>query len=303
MAGMWCLLDAKLAQKSTQPGRHDLWLVEQIDANRVFVVIRNQRTRAKQTVSLERLSLLKIEDLIKFQLNEPTLDSLVKATRLSRNAYVKGADTDEMKFLPEVHQIQSAPSNILSVENPVNKKAFDDSQSANEKVIEDKAEPEEDLKERVDEVSWEQAKEEIPGKVDNVRYNLRSNKYCLSTKIVKSILKSIPVLSTSVETIQGTRSKVQYNCIKRALVLHSEICEQKKCVMCTVHQKIKALSFSGTNTSCSFFKPVVQASSKRVTFHKNTSQRISLEKNHVVSLSSLIKATHFNVSCKEIALL
>ena len=39
LAGMWCLLDAKLGQKNTQPGRHDIWLVEEIDENRVFVVI------------------------------------------------------------------------------------------------------------------------------------------------------------------------------------------------------------------------------------------------------------------------
>ena len=215
---------------------------------------------------------------------------------------MRGKDKAETSYLPEMDEIEAAPTNVLHEEYPVYRETLDNAREPNEVITghEDKAEH--NFNQGEHEVGRQQVQNIQSEKTKNIRYNLRSHKKSLHSKVLKNILKPTPVLEINVENIQGSRCKFQYMCIKQALTLHADICNQTKCKLCKVQQQVKPLAFSKTNTSNSFFRPEIAKSNKSVSFHESTVERISVERKKIVSLSTIIKATYFNVSVREVAL-
>ena len=99
--GMFVILDSKQGNKSlTICPSLDLYKIKEISDCKMAVTITNVRTNSEQTVSPDRIELLKEADLISLQNNTDVFQIMAKANRKERHNFKPGNYNANYKYYP-----------------------------------------------------------------------------------------------------------------------------------------------------------------------------------------------------------
>ena len=308
--GSFCTVDANQGNKSINiMPSVDLYKITAFSPDRMSVTVHNIRTGSYQSLSPDRLQLLRPSDLVSLHNNTNCWEILAKSNRLQRGSYIGGNNFNSHKFLSpvendmvkELSQQQEVQDIGLEREGDERRQlhAVREAHTGGQHEADENAHQPEIIFKAEGEDPETQS-EESPAKRYNLRPRVRASLSLL--KVPRQIKMGD---SLSVSDMQAIVCRSAYKAFRVALNLHSESCQEgaNACGVCKFNKIALNFSYNASNTKNTELPALKQSakSPSKVHFAPDTifhqQQNMS---SFNINLCTIEKAAFFSSSLREL---